>query len=251
MKVNLNELMSPTGVEVNIMPVVGEAVSMKVDESELPEALPILALRNAVVFPGTVFPVTVGREKSVKLVSDVEAGKGWLGAIPQLDVTVEDPMEADLNPFGTLCKVVKTLEMPDGSMTAILQGMRILALDSIVTSDPYLLGRVHYLEETAPVADDQEIRVLCDTLKDKAGTVVKASSFAPKEAVGALMSIDNFHFLVNFIATTIEVENFQERVALLGILDIHERGMALLKVLDTQVQHITREIHLYWHTAFY
>ena len=237
MKVNnFNGMFSPAGVEVNIMPVMGEAVSTKVDEKELPEALPILALRNAVIFPGTVFPVTVGREKSIKLVSDVESGNGWLGAVPQLDVAVEDPGEGDLNTFGTLCKVLKTLEMPDGSITAILQGMRILSLESIISKEPYLLGRARYLEEVVPVMDEQETRVLSEALKDKAGTVVKSSSFAPKEAIGALMSIDNFHFLVNFIATTIEVENFQERTALLSILDIHERGMALLKVLDTQNQ---------------
>jgi len=236
MKMNNNDMFSPAGVEVNIMPVMGEQVSMKVDLKQLPEALPILALRNAVLFPGTVFPVTVGREKSVKLVSDVEGGSGWLGAIPQVDVSVEDPKEADLNPFGTLCKVIKTLEMPDGSVTAILQGMRILALDSIVSEDPYLLGRVHYLEETVPEMDERESRVLSEALKDRAATIVKSSSFAPKEAIGALQSIDSFHFLVNFIATTIEVENFQERANLLGITDIHERGMALLKVLDTQTQ---------------
>ena len=237
MKVNeFNGMFAPAGVEVNIMPVMGEAVSTKVDEKELPEALPILALRNAVVFPGTVFPVTVGREKSIRLVSDVESGAGWLGAVPQLDVAVEDPGEADLNRFGTLCKVLKTLEMPDGSVTAILQGMRILSLESIITREPYLLGRARYLEEVMPEMDERETRVLADALKDRAGTVVKSSSFAPKEAMGALMSIDNFHFLVNFIATTIEVENFQERVNLLSILDIHERGMALLKVLDTQTQ---------------
>jgi ATP-dependent Lon protease len=132
--------------------------------------------------------------------------------------------------------VLKTLEMPDGSVTAILQGMRILSLESIITGEPYLLGRARYLEEAMPEMDERETRVLADALKDRAGTVVKSSSFAPKEAMGALMSIDNFHFLVNFIATTIEVENFQERVNLLSILDIHERGMALLKVLDTQTQ---------------
>ncbi len=233
---NFNGMFSPAGVEVNIMPVMGEAISTKVDEKDLPDALPILALRNAVIFPGTVFPVTVGREKSIRLVADAEAGNGWLGAVPQLDVSVEDPDEADLNRFGTLCKVLKTLEMPDGSVTAILQGMRILSLECIISRDPYLVGRAQYLEELVPDMDQQEGRVLADALKDRAGTVVKSSSFAPKEAMGALMSIDNFHFLVNFIATTIEVENFQERVNLLSILDIHERGMALLKVLDTQTQ---------------
>ena len=219
------------------MPVVGEAASMKVDTAELPPVIPILALRNAVVFPGTVFPVTVGREKSVKLVQDVEAGNGWLAAIPQVDVSVEDPQEVDLFRFGTVCKLIKTLEMPDGTVTAILQGGTLAQLQEVVSYDPYMEGRVQYLEEDLPAgADERELRVLAESLKEKAALIVKSSSFAPKEAVGALRSIENFHFLVNFIATTIEVENFTERTALLSITDIHERGLALLKVLDTQTQ---------------
>ena len=230
-------MMMPSSVEVNIMPVVGEAASMKVDTAELPPVIPILALRNAVVFPGTVFPVTVGREKSVKLVQDVEAGSGWLAAIPQVDVSVEDPQEADLFRFGTVCKLIKTLEMPDGTVTAILQGGTLAQLQEVVSYEPYMEGRVLYMEEDVPAGvDERELRVLADSLKEKAALIVKSSSFAPKEAIGALRSIENFHFLVNFIATTIEVENFTERTALLSITDIHERGLALLKVLDTQTQ---------------
>ena len=228
---------APQGVEVNIMPVIGEANSMKVDLSQLPPVLPVLPLRNAVIFPGTVFPVTVGREKSIKLVSDVEDGSGWLAAIPQIDVSVEEPSEADLCHFGTVCKLIKTLEMPDGTVTAILQGAALAELQSISAYEPYITARVNTLEEKEPEgADERELQVLSDSLKEKAALIVKSSSFAPKEAIGALKSIDNFHFLVNFIATTIEVENFQERTALLGIADIHERGLALLKVLDTQTQ---------------
>ncbi len=234
---NLQDMMMPSSVEVNIMPVVGEAASMKVDTAELPPVIPILALRNAVVFPGTVFPVTVGREKSVKLVQDVESGSGWLAAFPQTDVSVEDPQEGDLNRFGTVCKLIKTLEMPDGTVTAILQGGTLAQLQEVVTYEPYMEGRVLYMEEDVPAgADERELRVLAESLKEKAALIVKSSSFAPKEAVGALRSIENFHFLVNFIATTIEVENFTERTALLSITDIHERGLALLKVLDTQTQ---------------
>ncbi len=230
-------MMMPSSVEVNIMPVVGEAASMKVDTAELPPVIPVLALRNAVVFPGTVFPVTVGREKSVKLVQAVESGAGWLAAFPQVDVSVEEPREGDLYRFGTVCKLIKTLEMPDGSVTAILQGGSLAQLQELVSYEPYLEGRVSYLEEALPAdADEREIRVLAESLKEKAALIVKSSSFAPKEAVGALRSIENFHFLVNFIATTIEVENFSERTALLSITDIHERGLALLKVLDTQTQ---------------
>ena len=236
MKQNL-EFSAPAGVEVNIMPVIGEAASLKVDTSQLPPVLPVLTLRNAVMFPGTVFPITVGREKSIKLVSDVEDGDSWLVAIPQMDVSVEDPVEEDLCRYGTVCKLIKTLEMPDGTVTAILQGSALAQLDTIVSYDPYITARVNLLEETVPAdADERELRVLGDSLKEKAALIVKSSSFAPKEAIGALSSIDNFHFLVNFIATTIEVENFQERTNLLGITDIRERGMALLKVLDTQTQ---------------
>ena len=234
---NLQDMMMPSSVEVNIMPVVGEAASMKVDTADLPPVIPILALRNAVVFPGTVFPVTVGREKSVKLVQEVESGSGWLAAFPQTDVSVEDPQEGDLNRFGTVCKLIKTLEMPDGTVTAILQGGTLAQLQEVVAYEPYMEGRVLYMEEDVPAgADERELRVLADSLKEKAALIVKSSSFAPKEAIGALRSIENFHFLVNFIATTIEVENFTERTALLSITDIHERGLALLKVLDTQTQ---------------
>ncbi|MBR1489913.1 MAG: endopeptidase La [Bacteroidales bacterium] len=233
---DFNEMSPHSGVEVNIMPVIGDSSLLKLDDSELRDALPILALRNAVIFPGTVFPVTIGREKSIRVIRDVEAQDGILGAVPQTDVTVEEPEAKDLFGCGTVCKVLKTLEMPDGSLTAILQGFKRIAVDSVLSYEPYIVARVQYLEDISPRSDDKEISVLSDALKERAAEVVHASSFAPKEAVGALKSIDNFTFLVNFIATTIEVENFYDRVHLLEIDSLQERGLELLKVLDTQVQ---------------
>ncbi|MBR1706687.1 MAG: endopeptidase La [Bacteroidales bacterium] len=232
----INELFAPAGVEVNIMPVVGDSSLLKLDESQLADAIPVLALRNAVIFPGTVFPVTIGRDKSIRLIHEVEKKDGVLGAVPQTDVMVEEPSEADLYRYGTVCKVIKTLEMPDGSITAILQGFRRLEIDAVLGYEPYIVARVHYLDEYVPQVPENKIKVLSDALKERAGNIVRASSFAPKEAVGALRSIESFQFLVNFVATTIEVENFQERVALLQYADLQERGMALLKMLDTQLQ---------------
>ena len=217
------------------MPVMGEGL-INVDEATLPDAIPILALRNAVIFPGTVFPVTIGRTKSVRLVRDVESKDGLLGAVPQTDVNVEEPGEQDLYKFGTVCKVVKTLEMPDGSITAILQGVKRLELDGIISFEPYIVARVHYREDIKDEMPADEKKVLMESLKEKAAQIVKSSSFVPKEAVGALMSIDSFRFLVNFIATTIEVENFQDRASLLQWDHISERGLALLKLLDTQLR---------------
>ena len=231
----LNEIFAPQGVEVNIMPVVGET-AMKLDETSLPAALPVLALRKAVVVPGTVCPGTIGREKSVRVIREVEKRDGVLGAVPQNDVAVEDPGEGDLYGYGTVCKVVKTLEMPDGSLTAILQGFKRVSVEAVLSTDPYIVARVHYEEDYMPPVDENEVKVLSDALKERAGNIVRASSFAPKEAVSALQAIDNYQFLVNFIATTIEVENFRDRAALLRQADLHERGMELLKVLDTQLQ---------------
>ena len=230
-------LSAAQGVEVNIMPVVGDAGSLNFNPAEIPPSIPLLPLRNAIVFPGTVFPVTVGREKSIKLVEAVESGSGWLAAVPQMDVAVEDPTESDLAPRGTVCKLIKTLEMPDGTVTAILQGASLCRVEEVVSYDPYITARITCIEEFVPQdADEKELHVLSESLKEKSATIVKTSSFAPKEAVGALRSIDNFHFLVNFIATTIETENFSERAALLDTEDIYIRGLNLLKVLDTQIQ---------------
>ena len=228
---------APAGVEVNIMPIVGEAPQTKVDPASLPPSMPVLALRNAVIFPGTVFPVTIGREKSIRLVQEVEDGSGWLAAFPQKDVVVEDPEADDLSEFGTVCKLIKTLQMPDGSLTAILQGTQRAWLREVVTKEPYMKANVELLEEHLPEdADEKEIHVLGESLKEKASSIITNSSFAPKEAVNVLQSIENFHFLVNFIATTVEVDNFQERTHLLAIGNIYERGMELLKVLDAQNQ---------------
>ena len=222
--------------EVSIIPVVqGEEVP-KIEDTLLPEKLPILALRNAVLFPGIVYPVTVGREMSLRVVQAVSKKGAFLGAVPQSDVTVEDPREEDLCPFGTVAKVLRTLDMPDGSVTAILQGVKRLKIKNIVSFDPYIEAYVDYLSDEQPEENDPDIRAISDSLKEKAVEIVKSSSFAPKEAVAALKGIDNFPFLVNFIATTVEVEYFQGKTDLLAEASVKTRAMNLLKLLESQNQ---------------
>ena len=222
--------------EVNIIPVLqGEALP-KVKDSELPDVLPVLALRNAVMFPGTVYPVTIGREKSMRLVRDAEQKGLFIGAVPQKDISVEEPREQDLFEYGVVARVIKMLEMPDGSVTAILQSFKRFGREGIIQEDPYLVARVHYLQDVVPPMDSATERMLSESLREKAGQIIRSANFAPKEAITAMESIDSFEFLVNFIGTTIEVDNFADRVQLLSYPDLRERGMALLKVLDTQVE---------------
>ena len=230
------EFMLPGGSGVNIIPVMQGDGPMKIDEADLPEKLPILTLRNAVIFPGTVYPVTIGREKSIKLIKEAEQNNLFIGAVPQLDVNVEDPKAEDLNPYGTVVKIVKTLEMPDGTLTAILQAFKRISVDGIIAYEPYVVARVHYLDEFMNNENSVDNRLIADSLKEKAGYIIRASNFVTKEAVSALRSIDNFQFLVNFIATTIEVDNFTDKADLLQYDDLRVRAMKLLTVLDIQVE---------------
>ena len=243
MKNIITDIFAAPGAEVSIIPVMQGEGAAKLDESQLPDSLPILALRNAVLFPGTVFPITIGREKSILLIEDAERNNTFIGAVPQNDLAVEDPREQDLYPYGTVAKIIKTLEMPDGTITAILQGYKRFELDSIVEYNPYMLGRVRYQDDFVPEIDTQ-MRMIAESLKEKAATVLRSSAMAPREAVNALKGIENFEFLVNFIATTVEVENYMDKVELLQYADLRARAMSLLSVLDTQVefQKIKQEI---------
>ena len=220
---------------MSIIPVLQGEDQMKVDPTELPETLPVLALRNAVLFPGAVFPIIIGREKSIRLIRDAENSGSFIGTVPQNDISVEDPKEKDLYQYGTAARIIRILDMPDGTITAILQGVKRFRLQGILAYDPYITAKVLYLEDVVP-ADDNDTRVIAESLKERAATIIKASSFAPREAIGALKSIDNFVFVVNFIASSVEVDNFPEKVDLLRYEDLKVRAMKLLTVLDTQIQ---------------
>lgn len=233
----IKDTLSPlVGSEVSIIPVMSGDSLFKVNDAELPDTLPILALRNAVIFPGTVFPITIGREKSLRLIEDAQASNLYIGAVPQNDVTVEDPEGKDLFGYGTVVKIVKTFEMPDGTMSVVLQSFKRFKMLSVVENEPYMRAKVQYLPEMEPDQADKNAKVIADSLKEKAATIIRSSSFAPKEAVAALRSIDDFSFLVNFIATTVDVENFADKVELLSVADINVRAMMLLTVLSTQVE---------------
>ncbi len=236
--------MSAGGAEVSVIPVVQGEGMPKIDVEQLPDMIPILALRNAVLFPGTVYPITIGREKSINLIEDAESKNLFIGAVPQNDLSVEDPGKDDLYQYGTVAKIVKTLEMPDGTITAILQGYTRFEVLDVVDYEPYMVGRVRYLEDFTP-ENDTKTRMIAESLKEKASAIIRGSSFVPREAASALKGIENFEFLVNFVATTIEVENFMDKVALLQYSDLRARAMNLLSVLDTQVelQKIKQEIN--------
>mgnify|MGYP004452726271 FL=1 len=230
------EFTFPAGAEVSIIPVVQGDSMMKIDESQLPEVLPILALRNAVLFPGAVFPITIGREKSIKLIHDAEKEGFFLGAVPQLDVMVEDPQEDDLFHFGCACRVIKTLEMPDGTITAILQACKRIELVAVLGYEPYITAKVSYREEVLTDADTTDIKAISESLKDKAIQLMRSTNMGTRDTIGAVKAIDDFRFLVNFISTSIEVEDFTSRIELLEYDDVKFRALKLLTLLSSQIE---------------
>lgn len=236
MKRNLDDMFTSGIGEVNILPVVNIESGSKINEEELPEVLPILTLRNAVLFPTTVSPIAIGREKSIKLIKDVYNSSKILGAIAQRDVNVEDPSLIDLHNVGTLARIIKLIEMPDGSITAILQGLKRIKAVEQTASEPYLFAKVKYLNDTYPKKNDKEISTLTGSVKDAALHVIKLSPHIPQEAAFAIKNLEGDEFLINFISSSIEFEDPMEKMKLLSEGNIKVRAMKLLEILNRQIE---------------
>ncbi len=222
--------------EVNIVPVMSIDTVQKLNENDLPEILPVLALRNAVLFPSTVMPLTVGREKSIKLVKDAYKSSRIIGAVSQRDVMVEDPRIIDLYETGTLARILKIIEMPDGTITAILQGAKRFSIVEEVSDTPYLYAKVSYLEEIHPKKDDKDMKSLTASLKDTALQIIKLSPSLPQEASFAIRNLEGDEFMINFIASSIEIENPLDKIQLLKESKVKVRAMKLLEMMNRQLE---------------
>ena len=200
------------------------------------ESLPLLPLRNMVLFPGVIVPVSIGREKSMKLVRDVQRNKGYLGAIAQKDPNIEDPSADDLFKVGTMAKVLKVLEMPDNSTTVIIQGRKRFEWEEIVSEDPYLSAKVKLLDDVYPVGDDKrEFEAVVSSLKDLSLKIIRSSAHLPQEASFALKNIENALFLINYVGANSDIK-LDEKQRILEIDSLKERGMALVEHLVKAVQ---------------
>ena len=157
-----------------------------IEEVNLPEALPILSLRSAVLFPGAITPITVGREKSIKLVRDVNASGGLLGAVLQRESEVEIPTPDDMYKVGTAARIIKILEMPNGNLTVILSGLEKIEVGEYLQSEPYLKATVRTIRDSQPDASNVEFQALVDSVREVSRNIINISPAMPKEAVFAL-----------------------------------------------------------------
>ncbi len=198
------------------------------------DVIPILPLRNTVLFPGVVIPITVGRDKSIKAVRDAYAADRFIGVIAQLDSNVEEPEFKDLHKVGTMAKILKMLKMPDGSTTAIIQGKVRFSIREFVSSDPYFKATIDVLSDI-PYSDDKQFDAMVSSLKEMAGNIIKLSPNIPTEASIMLRNIDSPGFLINFIANNLSVE-LKEKQKVLELNDLKERAQAVLVQLESEIQ---------------
>lgn len=223
--------------DVNILPVVSvETINSKLDIDEMPESLPILTLRNAVLFPSTVMPITVGREKSIKLVKDAYKSSKIIGTVSQKDVNVEDPTLTDLFEIGTMARILKIIEMPNNTITAILQGVKRFSIVEQISDTPYIIVKVNYIEDTILKKQEKDFNTLCSSIKDTALEVIKLSPHLPQEASFAIKNMEGNEFLVNFIASSMEIDDSNEKIPLLLESNISIRAMKLLELLKRQIE---------------
>ena len=207
----------------------------RINEEEIPEEVPIMTLRNAVLFPGVVIPITVGRDKSIKLIKEAYKRHQPIGVVAQKDAAVEDPGQNDLHEIGTIAMVMKTLQMPDGNTTVIIQGKRRIQLQEITQTEPYLRGKVAPYGDGPVIPRDRQFKALIQSIKDLAMQITQKSSNLPFEASFALKNIDSPWFMVNFIASNL-VHSIQDKQRLLEINDITTFATELLAILTNDVQ---------------
>ncbi len=201
-----------------------------VEETDVPEVIPILTLRSSVLFPGAITPITVGRDKSISLVRAVNAEGGILGAVLQRESEVEDPSPDDMYKVGTAARIIKILEMPNGNLTVILNGLEKIEIGEYVATEPYFKARVTALRDTMPDVKSIKFEALVDSIRDVALGIINISPSMPKEAAFAIKNIDSKRGIVNFICTNLELSD-EDRQTLLEAPGLLARSRKLLEIL--------------------
>ena len=206
-----------------------------IEQVQIPDVLPILTLRSSVIFPGSVTPITVGRAKSIALVRAVEAADGLLGAVLQVDSSVEDPQPDDMHKVGTSARILKILEMPNGNLTVILAGLEKIEVKEYITTQPYFKATVTPIHDTTPDAKNVEFMALVDSIREVALNIINISASMPKEAAFAIKNLDSSRAIVNFICSNMELSD-DDRQQLLEAPGLLARSRRLLEILIREQQ---------------
>jgi len=217
-----------------LIPLMTPEDEAEIDKEALPESLPILSLRNTVLFPGVVIPITAGRDKSIKLINDANKGTKVIGVVAQKDEAVENPTASDLNQTGTVARILKVLKMPDGNTTVIIQGKKRFKINEVVQEEPYIKATVKDFKETKP-EKDKEFKAIIDSIKELSLKIIDQSPNIPSEASFAIKNIESDSFLINFVSSNMNL-SVEEKQELLEISNLKERALETLRYMNIEVQ---------------
>ena len=224
--------------DAEFIPLMSSEDEEEMNNEDLPEILPILPLRNTVLFPGVVVPITAGRDKSIKLINQTNKEGKIIGVVSQKEEGEEDPGIEDINTIGTVAKILKVLKMPDGNTTVIIQGKKRFQVAEVITTEPYLTATVRAVEEARPAKDNEEFLVIVETIKEKSLAIIKDSPNIPSDASFAIKNIESPSFLINFVSSNLNI-SVAEKQKLLQINDLQERALETLRYMNLELQKLS------------
>ncbi|HPS27211.1 MAG TPA: endopeptidase La [Bacteroidales bacterium] len=231
------KLLSLVDNDTEFIPLFTNEEEEQMNSEELPETLPILPLRNTVLFPGVVIPITVGRDKSIRLIKEAYKAKKNIGVVSQIDPNVEEPTFNDLYKVGTVAIILKTLHMPDGSTTIIIQGKKRFTVLDIISTEPYFTASIGEFAQGEPARNDKKFQALISSLKDFSIQIAKQSPNIPSEAAFAIKNIESPSFLINFVSSNLNIE-ISEKQLLLETVNITERANIAMNHMVKELQMI-------------
>ncbi len=221
--------------DAELIPLMTSEDEEHLQNEALPNSLPLLPLRNTVLFPGVVIPITAGRDKSIQLIKDANKGDKVIGVVAQKDDSVENPEAKDIYNQGTVARILRVLKMPDGSTTVIIQGKKRFAVNEIVSETPYLKASISEVEKAVEDINGKEFQAIIEAIKELALKIIQENPNIPSEASFAIKNIQSPSFLVNFVASNLNLP-VKEKQDLLGLKSLHERAMKCLQHMDAEYQ---------------
>ena len=216
-----------------LIPLMTPEDELEISKEELPQTLPILSLRNTVLFPGVVIPITASRDKSIRLIKDANNFNKLIGVVAQKDESVEDPKLKDIYNIGTVAKIIKVLQMPDGNTTVIIQGKKRFEIERVISETPYITSNIKDNPEENPGKENSEFNAIIDSIKDLSLEIIKRNPNIPSEASFAIKNIESNSFLINFVASNLNLP-VNEKQKLLEINDLQQRALDTLKHMNVE-----------------
>lgn len=236
-KISNFDNMSLQGIDEDseLIPLLTPEDEEEMNNEVLPQTLPILPLRNTVLFPGVVIPITAGRDTSINLIKDANKGSKVIGVVAQRDEETENPRVGDIHTLGTVARILRVLKMPDGNTTVILQGKKRFELAEVLTEQPYMTATIREASEQRPYPDDKEFMAIIESIRELALKIIRENPNIPSEASFAIKNIQSNSFLINFVSSNLNLD-VKDKQDLLEIGDLQERAMATLKYMNVEYQ---------------